>query len=189
LPNPGQELRVRSEQLDLWSPQESARLYRIEEWGGGYFGVTSEGTVAVYPDADPSRAIDLYDVARGLAARDLTPPIIVRFPEILRHRMAHIRKAFDGAASELGYGGSYCCLYPIKVNQERHVCEAIRTFGHELGFGLEVGSKPELLAGLALTKGMNGMPLVCNGSSSRRPPRRTTSVRATAFGRSSRPPG
>jgi len=154
---------VRSDQLNLWTPEDSAKLYRVEEWGGGYFGVTAQGTVAVYPDADRSRAIDLFDVACGLSARDLTPPVIVRFPGILGHRMGHIRRAFDNAIAELKYEGTYCCLYPIKVNQERHVCEAIRTFGNDLGFGLEVGSKPELLAGLALTKGMNGMPLVCNG--------------------------
>jgi arginine decarboxylase len=154
---------MRSDQLSLWTPEDSAKLYRVEEWGGGYFGVTPRGTVAVYPDGDKARGIDLFDVACGLAARDLTPPVIVRFPGILGHRMASIRRAFDDAILDLKYQGSYCCLYPIKVNQERHVCEAIRNFGNTLGFGLEVGSKPELLAGLALTKGMNGMPLVCNG--------------------------
>jgi arginine decarboxylase len=154
---------ARKDQLNLWSPQDSGKLYRVEEWGAGYFGVTPQGTVAVYPDNDPTRCIDLYDVACGLAARDLTPPVIVRFPGILKHRMGEIRRVFDKAIAELGYRGTYHCLYPIKVNQERHVCEAIRSFGYELGFGLEVGSKPELLAGLALTQGMNGMPLVCNG--------------------------
>jgi arginine decarboxylase len=153
----------RSAQLNLWSPEDSAKLYRVGEWGAGYFGVTPSGTVGVYPDTDPSRCIDLFDVAKGLAARDLTPPVIVRFPGILGHRMASLRRVFDDAIAELKYRGKYACLYPIKVNQERHVCEAIRNFGSQLGFGLEVGSKPELLAGLALTKGMNGMPLVCNG--------------------------
>jgi arginine decarboxylase len=154
---------MRSDQLNLWTPEDSAKLYRVDEWGAGYFSVTSRGTVAVHPDANPARSIDLFDVACGLAARDLTPPIIVRFPGILGHRMGSIRKAFDDAIAELKYRGTYACLYPIKVNQERHVCEAVRNFAHELGFGLEVGSKPELLAGLALTRGMNGMPLVCNG--------------------------
>lgn len=77
--------------------------------------------------------------------------------------MSVLRDGFDRAILELGYGGSYSCVYPLKVNQGRHVCEVIRDFGYELGFGLEVGSKPELLAGLSLTCGMNGMPLVCNG--------------------------
>ncbi|HET9948283.1 MAG TPA: biosynthetic arginine decarboxylase [Longimicrobiales bacterium] len=154
---------MRSSQLELWTPRDSAALYRIDEWGAGYFGVTPRGTVSVHPDADPTRSIDLFDVACGLAARDLTPPVIVRFPGILAHRMRSIRQTFDKVIADLGYKGRYACLYPIKVNQERHVCEAIRDLGNELGFGLEVGSKPELLAGLALTKGMNGMPLVCNG--------------------------
>jgi len=154
---------VRSDQLSLWTADESAALYRVDRWGGGYFGVTPKGTVAVYPTADPSRWIDLHEVACGLAARDLTPPVIVRFPGILEHRMGELRRVFDQAIAEQDYKGSYSCLYPIKVNQERHVCEAIAHFGNKLGFGLEVGSKPELLAGLALTRGMNGMPLVCNG--------------------------
>ncbi|HSH76219.1 MAG TPA: hypothetical protein VLA09_11090, partial [Longimicrobiales bacterium] len=132
---------MRTDQLTVWAPEDSAKLYRVEEWSGGYFGVTERGTVAVYPDADASRAIDLFDVACGLAARDLTPPVIVRFPGILGHRMRSIRRAFDDQIAELGYLGSYSCLYPIKVNQERHVCEAIRTFAGELDFGLEVGSK------------------------------------------------
>jgi len=154
---------MRSDQLNIWTPEDSAKLYRVGEWGAGYFGVTPKGTLAVYPNADPSRWIDLYEVACGLAARDVTPPLIVRFPGILEHRMASIRKVFDDAIVDQGYEGKYSCLYPIKVNQERHVCEAVAAFGKKLGFGIEVGSKPELLAGLALTKGMNGMPLVCNG--------------------------
>jgi len=146
-----------------WTPEDSARIYRVQDWGAGYFGVTPKGTVAVYPSADPTHGIDLYEVARGLAARDLTPPVIVRFPGILEHRMGSIRRVFDEAIAEQGYEGRYSCLYPIKVNQERHVCEAVAQYGSKLGFGLEVGSKPELLAGLSLTKGKNGMPLVCNG--------------------------
>ncbi len=163
LPSVGTTAVAPSDRLPTWCPQDSANLYRVDAWGGGYFGVTPHGTVAVYPDADATRSIDLYDVVRGLAARDLKPPVVVRFPGILGHRMASLRRVFDDAIAELGYTGSYCCVYPLKVNQERHVCEAIRNFGNELGFGLEVGSKPELLAGLALTEGIDGMPLVCNG--------------------------
>lgn len=154
---------MRADQLNLWTTDDSAKLYRVEQWGGGYFGITPKGTVAVYPSADPTKWIDLHEVACGLAARDLTPPVIVRFPGILEHRMGSLRRVFDDAIADQGYKGSYSCLYPIKVNQERHVCEAIAQFGNKLGFGLEVGSKPELLAGLSLTRGMNGMPLVCNG--------------------------
>jgi arginine decarboxylase len=146
-----------------WTLADSEELYRVDQWGSGYFGVTPDGTVAVYPDADPNRSIDLHEVVSGLAARDLTAPIILRFPGILRHRMGALRNAFDTAISDSAYAGKYACVYPIKVNQERHVCESIRDSAAQLGFGLEVGSKPELLAGLSLTEGMNGMPLVCNG--------------------------
>jgi len=148
---------------DEWTVEQAADLYGVRDWGGGYFGVTPEGTVAVHPNGDPTKSIDLHAVVTGLAARDLNAPIVLRFPGILEHRMTALRTAFDGAIEELEYDGPYSGLYPIKVNQERHVCEAIRDLGGRLGFGLEVGSKPELLAGLALTEGMNGMPLVCNG--------------------------
>ncbi len=146
-----------------WSTRDSSDLYRVDAWGAGYFGVSERGTLEAYPDGDPSRAIDLHDVTRGLAGRGITSPLIIRLPGILEHRMRELRRAFNEAITEAGYTAGYACVYPIKVNQERHVCEAIRDYGAELGFGLEVGSKPELIAGLALTKGFNEMPLVCNG--------------------------
>jgi len=135
----------------------------VAAWGGGYFGVSGRGTVEAYPTCDPAVAIDLHEVVRGLAARDLGSPVVIRLPGILEHRMRELRRAFDDAIDEVGYQGGYTCVYPIKVNQERHVCEAIRDLGATLGFGLEVGSKPELLAGLSLTQGLDSMPLVCNG--------------------------
>lgn len=146
-----------------WSAADSARLYGIDNWGGGYFGVSRRGTVEAYPSGDPSRAIDLDEVMDGLTGREIGTPLIMRFPDILGHRMRHLRRAFDSAIAEAGYEAGYACVYPIKVNQERHICEAIRDFGAKLGFGLEVGSKPELIAGLALTQGFDEMPLVCNG--------------------------
>ena len=146
-----------------WMAADSAELYRIADWGGGYFGVSANGTVVAYPEADEQRSIDLHDVMVGLAARGLDAPVIVRLPGVLKHRMVELRRAFDDAIAEAGYEGGYACVYPIKVNQERHICEAVCQYGSELGFGIEVGSKPELVAGLALTQGRNGMPLVCNG--------------------------
>lgn len=146
-----------------WSVADTAELYRIADWGAGYFGISDAGTLEAYPDTDPSRPIDLDDVVRGLAAREIGTPLILRFPGILANRMRELRGVFDDAITEAGYGADYSCVYPIKVNQERHVCEAVRDMGAELGFGLEVGSKAELLAGLALTQGFDEMPLVCNG--------------------------
>lgn len=142
---------------------DSAELYGVEDWGGGYFGVSDQGTLMAYPDGVPERGIDLHDVTLGLASREIGTPVIVRLPGILQHRMQDLRRAFDDAIAALDYRAGYSCVYPIKVNQERHVCEAVRDFGADLGFGLEVGSKPELIAGLALTRGFDDMPLVCNG--------------------------
>jgi len=146
-----------------WTPRDAAELYGLPDWGSGYFGVSDQGTVRVHPTGDTERAIDLLDVVRGLAARDLATPLVLRFDGVLDHRMRHLRRAFDQAIADVDYRGGYTCVYPIKVNQQRHVCEVVRDVGHELGFGLEAGSKPELLAGLSLTEGLNDMPLICNG--------------------------
>jgi arginine decarboxylase len=146
-----------------WTPRHSARLYGLDEWGGGYFGVSDSGTVQAHPDRDPTRGIDLLELVEGLEARDLQPPVVVRFDGILAHRMGHLRQAFDDAIADAEYRGDYTCVYPVKVNQQRHLCEVIRDLGTELGFGLEAGSKPELLAGLALTRGHDRMPFICNG--------------------------
>ena len=146
-----------------WSPADSAEPYRMEDCRLGYFGVSSLGTVVVHPEAERSRSVDLLEIVQGLEARDIHPPVILRFSGILDHRMRELRRCFDAAMAEGGYQGAYTCVYPIKVNQQRGICEEIRDLGAELGFGLEAGSKPELLAGLALTEGLNRMPFICNG--------------------------
>jgi arginine decarboxylase len=148
---------------DVWRPSDASDLYRVDAWGEGYFSVSPHGTLLAHPNARPDETIDLFDVLCGLAAREIGTPVIIRLPGILEHRMRDLRRAFDKAIADAGYQAEYACVYQIKVNQERHVCEAIRDIGAELGFGLEVGSKPELVAGLALTQGFNEMPLVCNG--------------------------
>lgn len=146
-----------------WTLQDSADLYGLEDWGGGYFGISEQGTVVAHPHGTPDVSIDLHEVIQGLEARDLYPPVVLRFDDILAHRMGHLRRAFDNAIAEAEYAGKYTCVYPIKVNQQRHICEEIRDVGRTLGFGIEAGSKPELLAGLALTEGHNDMLFVCNG--------------------------
>lgn len=146
-----------------WSVDDATRLYQLPEWGQGYFAVNELGNLVVLPSKDPTRAIDLFEVVQGLALRGLQTPVLLRFTDILEHRLREIRAAFDRAIVDSEYEGEYCCVYPIKVNQQRHVCEEIRDIGAELGFGLEAGSKPELLAVLALTEGHDSMPIVCNG--------------------------
>jgi arginine decarboxylase len=156
------ELHAAPAGADEWTALDSAGLYGLQEWGAPYFSVSERGTVQVHPDGNGGR-IDLLDVVEGLSARHINPPVVIRFPGVLGHRMRHMRRAFDEAIAEAGYQGGYTCVYPLKVNQERHLAEEIRELGKELGFGLEAGSKPELLAGLALTEGLPDMPFVCNG--------------------------
>jgi arginine decarboxylase len=145
-----------------WSVEESAKLYGVRDWGNGYFGINDKGHVIVHPTADPTLSLDLKQLVDDLRERDVQVPILVRFTDILKHRVGQIHKAFDTAIREMNYGGTYHCVYPIKVNQQRHVVEEIHAFGKEYGFGLEAGSKPELLAVMAIVDD-NATPIVCNG--------------------------
>ncbi len=146
-----------------WTVEDSARLYGLADWGKGYVAAGPDGHLCMLPSKDASRRVDLYELVQGLRERDIHTPVLVRFSDTLAHRLRELREAFDTAIRENDYRGQYRCVYPIKVNQQRHVCEEIRNFGGPLGFGLEAGSKPELLAVLGLTEGHNDMPIVCNG--------------------------
>ncbi len=146
-----------------WTPADSASLYGVDAWGQGYFGVNAQGRLTVNPTQEPERAIDLLEIVEGVRERGMNTPLLLRFGDLLEHRLREIRRAFDQAIEHAGYDGAYRCIYPIKVNQQRHVCEEVADVGHQLGFGLEAGSKPELLAVLGLTSGKRAMPIVCNG--------------------------
>lgn len=155
-----------------WTAADSAQLYGVPDWGKGYVGVTPEGHLTVLPTKEAGKAINLFEVVEGLKARGVHTPVLLRFNDILVHRLKEIRTAFDDAMTDQQYGagggGGYSCVYPIKVNQQRHVCEQIANLAVELNFGLEAGSKPELLAVLGLSAsaggpGVNGMPIICNG--------------------------
>jgi len=136
-------------------------MYDIERWGKGYFSISPEGHVLVHPQREPNRFFDLKKLVDTLVLRGIAPPILIRVAEVLSHRMAEIHQAFQAAISEHSYQGRYCCVYPIKVNQQRHVVEEIFKYGRPFGFGLEAGSKPELLAVLAIAD--NETPIICNG--------------------------
>jgi arginine decarboxylase len=147
-----------------WSVDEAASHYAFADWGRGYFAVSDRGTVVVRPSSEPGGPeIDLLDVAEGLRERDISTPVLLRFDDIVRHTLTRLRGAFDAAIAENEYKGSYSAVYPIKVNQQRSLVEDVRTVGSELGFGLEVGSKPELLAVLALTTDSPEQLIICNG--------------------------
>jgi arginine decarboxylase len=119
--------------------------------------------VVVRPDTTERHEIDLYEVVEGLKARDLTTPVVVRFSDILAHRLRRIHEAFAQAITENDYRNRYAAVFPIKVNQQRLVVEEVYRYGKEFGFGLEVGSKPELLAVMAMTENASERLIICNG--------------------------
>jgi arginine decarboxylase len=145
-----------------WTPADAQQLYRVDQWGQGYFSVTADGHVAVHPTQDPKLSVDLKGLVDELRERDIQLPILIRFTDILKHRVEQMHTAFSTAIRENDFKGDYRCVYPIKVNQQRHVVEEITAFGKPYGFGLEAGSKPELLAVLALVED-DKTPIICNG--------------------------
>ena len=153
---------AKPEMARQWKVHDSAELYNVRNWGKGYFAINEAGHVTVQPNKRPDESIDLKELIDQLQSRGIQLPILLRFTDILRHRVGEIAEAFGNAIRESEFQGAYCCVYPIKVNQQRHVVEEFLDFGKPFHFGLEAGSKPELLAVLALTNG-NETPIICNG--------------------------
>jgi len=141
---------------------DARELYNVEGWGIGYFDVNEKGHVVVHPTREEGRCIDLYDFAVDMEAQGIGLPLLLRFSDILRTRVATLAEKFGNAIREFEYEGSYTTVYPIKVNQQRHVVEEIAEYGRPYGVGLEVGSKPELMAVLALSERTDHL-IVCNG--------------------------
>jgi arginine decarboxylase len=148
-------------QGDPWTTTDATELYEIERWGKDYFSIGPNGHVRVHATKDPERSIDLKQLVDHLQLRGIGLPILIRFRDILRQRLADINAAFSAAITQHQYDGKYFCVYPIKVNQQRQVVEEVLEFGKPHGFGLEAGSKPELLAVVAMTSG--DTPIICNG--------------------------
>ncbi|MGP1347941.1 MAG: biosynthetic arginine decarboxylase [Phycisphaerales bacterium] len=146
-----------------WSLERSIELYGLNAWPRGYFRAGDNGHVHVTPLGANGPAIDLIEIMQGLEAREVYPPVLLRFSDILESRLNELSAAFKDAIAKEGYAGGYSCVYPIKVNQQRLVVEEVRDAGAKHGFGLEAGSKPELLAVLGLTANHPDMPIVCNG--------------------------
>src|SRR5688572_14561290 len=144
-----------------WTVHDANELYEVARWGNGYFSVNNAGHVQVHPTKDTSQAIDLKELVDPLQLRGIGLPVLVRFTDILKHRLGDIHSAFQGAIAQNQYQGQYCCVYPIKVNQQRQVVEEVFNFGKAYRFGHEAGSKPELLAVVALAD--NDTPIICNG--------------------------
>jgi arginine decarboxylase len=145
-----------------WTIEDSRDLYNVEGWGIGYFDINPLGHVTVHPTREPERGLDLYELAMDLEAQGVGLPLLLRFSDILRTRIEMLTDRFQNAMTEFEFTGGYTTVYPIKVNQQRHVVEEIVAYGQRYHVGLEVGSKPELQAVLAMTERTDYM-IVCNG--------------------------
>ncbi|PYK99884.1 MAG: arginine decarboxylase [Verrucomicrobia bacterium] len=145
-----------------WGIQTARNLYNIDRWGAKYFDINEAGHVVATPLQEAGATVDLTDVVEEAKARGLKFPLLIRFQDILRHRVQSINEAFRGSIAEFNYQGKYRGVFPIKVNQLREVVEEILDAGKPYNFGLEVGSKPELFAGLALQSEPDSL-IICNG--------------------------
>ena len=146
---------------ERWTVTDASEMYDVNAWGKGYFSVGANGHLWVHPGKDAARSIDLKQLVDTLVLRGISLPILIRFGEILKHRMGELHEAFSSAISEHNYKGDYSCVFPIKVNQQRQVVEEVFEYGRPYNFGLEAGSKPELLAVLGIAD--NNTPIICNG--------------------------
>lgn len=144
-----------------WTVQESAQLYEIDQWSGNYFHIASNGNLCVSPNRNPENSIDLKHLVDQLGERGLELPVLLRFNGMLADRLKHLNDCFLNAIESHGYQNQYRCVFPIKVNQQRGVVQQVIQHGREFGFGVEAGSKPELLAVVAMTDPQ--MPIICNG--------------------------
>src|ERR1700761_1705238 len=145
-----------------WDVARALHTYNIARWGTGYFGVNDAGNMTVRPVQDAGPALDLMAVTEEARDRGLTFPLLLRFQDLLRHRVQVLNEAFRGAIAEAAYQGQYRGVFPIKVNQLREVVEEIMDAGAPYKFGIEVGSKPELFAALAIHRDPECL-LICNG--------------------------
>src|SRR4051795_8095180 len=145
-----------------WDVDAAIATYNVDGWGGGYFTVNPTGNVAVRPLQENGGTIDILEVVNEARIRGLSFPLVIRFQDLLRHRVESVNRAFQAAISEFGYRGAYRGVFPIKVNQLREVIEEIVDAGQPFHFGLEAGSKPELVAALAMHKDPESL-IICNG--------------------------
>src|SRR3954453_19571654 len=145
-----------------WDVESPIATYNVDRWGGDYFSINGNGNVDVRPLQDNGGSIDILEGVNEARARGLAFPLVIRFQDLLRHRVESVNRAFQSAITEFGYKSSYRGVFPIKVNQLREVVEEIVDAGQQYHFGLEAGSKPELVAALAMHKDPESL-IICNG--------------------------
>jgi len=148
--------------MERWSINDSAKIYNLNNWGADLFSINKKGNVCVHPSSNSKHSIDLRALVDDLIKRKIKPPILLRFMDVLQGRIASINRVFKNAIQENNSPAKSQTFYPIKVNQQRQVVEAIANFGKRYNIGLEVGSKPELVAGISFATG-NNLPIICNG--------------------------
>ncbi|MBE9100754.1 biosynthetic arginine decarboxylase [Vacuolonema iberomarrocanum] len=145
-----------------WSIEDSEELYRISGWGDPYFSINAAGHVTVSPRGDRGGSLDLYELVKALKLRNLHLPLLIRFSDILQDRLERLNAVFAKAIARYNYNGIYRGVFPVKCNQQRHLIEDLVRFGAPHQFGLEAGSKPELMIALALLDTPEAL-LICNG--------------------------
>ncbi|CEJ45373.1 biosynthetic arginine decarboxylase [Umezakia ovalisporum] len=145
-----------------WKIEDSEALYRIEGWGHPYFSINAAGHITVSPKGDRGGSLDLFELVNALKQRNLGLPMLIRFSDILEDRIERLNACFNKAIARYNYPGVYRGVFPVKCNQERHLIEDLVKFGKPHQFGLEAGSKPELMIALALLD-TPGALLICNG--------------------------
>ena len=151
-----------SKQNNSWTVQDSVDLYGLKKWGDQYFSINSHGNISIHPKGLESEGLDLMALVKDLDGRNLKLPLLIRFDDILEDRLKKLHIAFDNAISSYKYQGSYQGVFPIKCNQHKHVVEELISCGKEWHFGLEAGSKAELLIALSLIRDSKSF-LICNG--------------------------
>src|SRR5687768_3470540 len=147
---------------DTWTVEDSENLYRVQLWGDSYFHVNEEGHLSVRPVLGDSISIDLYKIIEDLKQQRIEFPLLIRFQDLLRSRVTELNTAFRRAIEESGYQNAYISVYPIKVNQLHEVVQEILEAGRPFGFGLECGSKAELVAALPHLEDDRTL-MICNG--------------------------
>ena len=145
-----------------WTREKSRDLYKIGSWGSGFYDVNDAGNIVVTPQGPTGPSVDLLELSQDLMERGIQYPMLIRFPDITKARIELLSKCFMKAIEDNGFKGSYRGVYPIKVNQQRHLVEELVKFGHSTRLGLECGSKPELLIVLAMMT-TPGALIICNG--------------------------
>jgi arginine decarboxylase len=145
-----------------WTIADALETYAIRNWGTGYFGINEKGNVAIHPDGPQGASMDLKELVDEVRRRGINLPLLIRFTDVLRHRVKHLNENFRKAIADHNYKGDYRGVYPIKVNQHRYVAETLVEAGRPYNYGLEAGSKPELLAVMALLEDEDAL-IICNG--------------------------